>query len=216
MSRRGSGVDESGRPIVAELGRAETPEEAVARKAAASASRRNGKTALNLFVALLASLGIVAFLVMVVVRPDQGRMYDPVDYLAAAEAAQGTLDVPVVAPAMPEDWHANHAELRTGSDGVTAWSVGFTTPAEKYLAIIQGVDANTSWLADQVRDARAGAVVTIDGVPWTIYDRRGESSPGNVAYALVTDAGGSTIVLAGTADDEEFEALAVAVAKELE
>ena len=98
---------------------------------------------------------------------------------------------------------------------VTAWTVGFTTPAQKYLAVIQGVDANPSWTADQVRDARAGAVITIGGVQWTSYDRRDSDDPGNVAYALVTEADGSTIVLAGTAGDEEFAALAAAVAKEL-
>lgn len=215
MSPRQAGVDDSGRPIVAELGRAETPQETADRKAAASAKRRGNQTAFNLFVAVIASLAIVAFLVMVVVRPDQGPMYEPVDYLSLAEAAQGTVDEPIVAPAMPEGWRANHAELGTGSDGVTAWSVGFTTPAERYLAIVQGIDANDSWVADQVRKARAGKTVTIDGITWTSYDRRGASDPGNVAYALVTTSGASTIVLAGTAGEEEFTALAAAVAKEL-
>lgn len=215
MSPRSAGVDEAGHPIVAELGRAETPQETADRKAAASAKRRGGQTALNLFIAVLASLGIVAFLVMVVVRPDQGALHQPVDYLALASDAGGVVDEPIVAPAMPEGWSANHAELRTGADGVTVWSVGFTTPAEKYLAIIQGIDANASWVADQVRDARAGVIVTIDGVDWTSYDRRGASDPGNVAYALVATVGGSTIVLAGTAADPEFEQLATAIAKEL-
>ena len=215
MSPRAAGVDDSGRPIVAELGRAETPQETADRKAAASAKRRGNQTAFNLFVAVVASLAIVAFLVMVVVRPDQGPMYEPVDYLSLAEAAQGTVDEPIVAHAMPEGWRANHAELGIGSDGVTVWSVGFTTPAERYLAIIQGIDANDSWVADQVRKARAGKTVTIDGVAWTSYDRREASDPGNVAYALVTTSGASTIVLAGTAGDEEFRALAAAVAKEL-
>ena len=71
MSPRSTGVDEEGRPIVAELGRAETPGETAERKAAASATRRSGQTALNLFIAVLASLGVVAFVVVVVVRPDQ-------------------------------------------------------------------------------------------------------------------------------------------------
>lgn len=215
MSPRQAGVDESGRPIVAELGRAETPEETAERKAVASARRRGNQTAFNLFVAVVASLAIVAFLVMVVVRPDQGRLYEAADYLGTAEAAQGTVDEPIVAPALPETWHANHAELTTGSDDVTTWTVGFTTPDEDYLAIIQGIDANSSWVAEQVREARPGATVTIDGVAWTSYDRRTASDPGNVAYALVTESGGSTIVLAGTAGEREFEELATAVAKEL-
>lgn len=215
MSPRYSGTDEAGRPIVAELGRAETPQETAERKATASAKRRGNQTALNLFVAVLASLVLVGFLVMVVVRPDNGSLVDPVDYLAVAEGAQGTTDQQVVAPVLPDAWSANHAELRTGSDNVTTWQVGFTTPEENYLAIIQGIDANTSWVAEQVRGARAGVVVRIDGVEWTSYDRRDVTDPGNVAYALVTTHGDSTIVLAGTAEDNEFETLAAAIAKEL-
>src|SRR5690606_28187846 len=77
VSPRDPRVDETGRPIVAELGRAETPQETAERKAAASATRRTNQTALNLFIAVLASLAIVAFLVMVVVRPDQGSLVPP-------------------------------------------------------------------------------------------------------------------------------------------
>jgi len=215
VSPRQAGTDEAGRPIVAELGRAETPQETAERKAAASAKRRSNQTALNLAIALVASLVLVVFLVMVVVRPDQGKLYESADYLTAAQDAEGVVGEPIVAPALGEGWSANHAELSTGSDGVTTWTVGFTTPAERYLAIIQGIDANASWVADQVRDARAGVIVTIDGVLWTSYDRRDASDPGNVAYALVTESGDSTIVLAGTAEDDEFAALATAIAKEL-
>jgi hypothetical protein len=215
VSPRDTGVDETGRPIVAELGRAETPQETAERKAAASAKRRGSQTALNLFIAVLASLAIVAFLVMVVVRPDRGALYEPADYAGSAADAQGVTDVPIIAPPLPDGWSANHAELTTCSDGVTVWTAGFTTPAGDYLAIIQGIDANASWVADQVRDARAGATVTIDGVDWTSYDRRTSSDPGNVAYALVTTTDDSTIVLAGTAEDAEFAFLATAIAKEL-
>ena len=68
MSR--SGTDENGRPIVAELGRAETPQETADRKAISSAKRRSNQTVINLVIAVVASLGIVVFLLVVVVRPD--------------------------------------------------------------------------------------------------------------------------------------------------
>ena len=45
------------------------------------------------------------------------------------------------------------------------------------------------------------------------YDRRSADDVGNLAYALVTTAGASTIVLAGTASDAEFAVLADAVAR---
>lgn len=216
MSRRYDAVDEAGRPIVAELGRAETPAEAAERKASSSARRRSNQTALNLFIAVLASFLIVAFLYIVVVRPDNGPLYEPADYLANAQDAETAVGEPIVAPPLPEGWSANFAELTTGSDGVTVWRVGFTTPAGDYLEISQGFDANASWVASRVRDARAGETVTIDGLSWASYDRRGVADPGNVAYALVTTIDTSTVVLAGTAEDAEFTYLATAIAKELE
>lgn len=216
MNPRHDAVDESGRPIVAELGRAETPQETAERKAVASAKRRSNQTALNLFIAVLASLVVVAFLYMVVVRPDQGPLYDSVDYLADARDAATAVEQPIVAPPLPDDWSANVAQLDTkAADGVTVWRVGFTTPEGAYLEIVQGIDANASWVAGQVRDARAGDTVAIEGLRWTSYDRRTESNPGNVAYALVTTIDASTVVLAGTADDDEFAYLATAIAKEL-
>ena len=55
--------------IVAELGRPETAEETAQRKAENSRKHRANQTALNLVGATVASLAIVAFLVIVVVRP---------------------------------------------------------------------------------------------------------------------------------------------------
>src|SRR5690606_1488524 len=68
--RAGPARDEQGRPIVAELGRAETPAETAARAAASRAQRRRNQTPLNLVLALAASFAVVLFLVLVVVRPD--------------------------------------------------------------------------------------------------------------------------------------------------
>jgi len=215
VSAREPGRDESGRPIVAELGRAETPQETADRKAAASKKRRTNQTALNLAIATVVSLVAAIALVLTVGLVDSGSRIEPVDYVAAAQAAQQVVDEPLAVPELPEGWKANRAALVTGSDGVVSWQVGFVTPEQDYIALVQGIDANASWLDDQVRGAKAGPQVAIDGTRWTSYDRRDASDPGNVAYALVTESGASTIVLAGTADDPEFEVLATAVTKGL-
>lgn len=210
-----SGRDDTGRPIVAELGRAETPEESADRKAAARATRRSNQTALNLVIALVASLGVVLFLIVVVVRPDPPR--PAVDYVAVAEGAQGAVgETRLAVPELPQGWSSNRAELeQSAADDVTRWEVGFLTPDDGYIGLVQGIDANASWIADQVQDARAGEEVSIGGLRWTSYDRRDAANPGNLAYALVAESGPSTIVLGGTASDEEFRTLAEAVAESL-
>jgi hypothetical protein len=205
-------VDDAGRPIVAELGRAETPEETAERKALARETRRSNQNTRNLVLALLASLGVVALIVLVVVRP-QSIERDPVDYAAVAADAQPGFDIPLVVPVLPEGWSANRAEsVDAGADGVQNWQIGLLTPGQQYIELTQGVDANDTWVSLQTHQADATDSFLIDGVGWSEYDRRDVQDPGNDAYILVATVDRSTVVLAGTAGDEEFQVLAEAVA----
>jgi len=189
-------------------------QEAAPTAAERRAARRANQTAFNLVLALIASLGIVLFLVVVVVRPDMEPR--TVDYVAAGEAAQGAVDETLAVPDLPEEWRANRAELVPDpSDGVPRWEIGFLTPDGQYIALVQGLDANATWLAAAVKNERAEASVRIGGLAWDVFDRRTVPDPGNHAYILATIEGASTVVLHGTADDAEFETLAAAVAEAL-
>jgi hypothetical protein len=215
-SSRLPSTDDDGRPIVAELGRAETPEEIADRKAAASAKRRSNQTATNLVLALLASLGVVALVVLVVVRPTSIDR-DPIDYAAVAGDAQQAVDVPLVVPDLPGGWTANRAELvQGGPDGIDSWQIGLLTPGEQYIGLVQGIDVDDRWMSEQTANADATGRVTIGDRDWQVYDRRDVTDPGNLAYVLTTVSGDSTIVLGGTASDAEFEVLAAAVGAELD
>ncbi|PZF56777.1 DUF4245 domain-containing protein [Curtobacterium sp. MCSS17_008] len=207
-------TDPDGRPIVAELGRPETPEETWARKDAARRSRREHQTAFNLVLALIASLGIVLFLVAVVVRPDQ-TVDRTVDYQQIAAEA----DVPGVtlaAPDLPDGFSSNRADFQERtSDGVQVWTVGLVTPDRQYIGLQQGIDANDSWVSNQLDQKPATGDRTIDGTEWTVYDRRDEGKDaGNHAYSLVSTFDRNTIVLSGTADDASFTTLAKAVTEQ--
>lgn len=208
-------TDADGRPIVAELGRAETPEETWARKDAARTARRQHQTAFNLVIALIASLGIVLFLVAVVVRPDTQIVDRTVDYRQVAADAD-VRGVELAAPTLPKGFSANRADWTDKSgDGVDVWTVGFLTPDKQYIGLQQGVDANASWVANQLDQKPATGSTTIDGTKWTVYDRRDEGKDaGNNAYALVQTTGKYTFVLAGTADDTSFRTLATAVSEQ--
>jgi hypothetical protein len=210
-----SSTDEAGRPIVAELGRAETPDEIADRKAAASARRRSNQTALNLVLALLASLGVVALVVLVVVRPSSIER-DPVDYAAVAADAQQAVDVPLVVPGLPAGWTANRAELVSGTaDGIDSWQIGLLTPGQQYIGFVQGISVDQRWVSEQTANARPTSTLTVGDLDWQVYDRRDAQDPGNLAYIMTTVSGDSTIVLGGTASDAEFEVLADAAAAEL-
>lgn len=200
--------------MVAELGRPETPAETAARKAENSRRHRSNQTLLNLVFALLASLGIVLFLVLVVVRPD-GATRAPVDYRADAVLSQPTVGHTLAAPKLPTGWSANADGVQTGSDKIVFWNVGLITPSQQYVGIIQGIDANATWVANKLTGAAATGTTTIGGLTWQIYDRRTDSTAGNYAYSLSTVSGASSIVLHGTATAAEFRTLAAAIIEQL-
>jgi hypothetical protein len=203
--------------VVAELGRPETPEETAARKAQNSANHRNRQTINNLVYSLIATVALVVVIVLVVPRGNPTATQPPVDYASVAQEAQGSQADPLLVPKLPADWTSNSAELRTKTaDGVDAWYIGLITPKGEYIGITQGFDANDSWVADQVDKSRIGGTRDIDGVTWDVYDNRKSSSDaGNVEYGLTTNAGHSSIVVVGTADDAEFRTVAASLAHQI-
>ncbi len=196
--------------VVAELGRPETPGETAARKAETSRRHRANQTLLNLVVALVASLAIVLFLVLVVVRPSQPAP-PAVDYRAAAAQAQPGAKARLAAPDLPKGWSANGAETKTGADGIVTWTVGFITPQNQYIGLVQGVDANETWVSNAVEQSRSTGSQRLGGARWLVYDRRDASDVGNYAYSMSTTAEGSSFVLHGTASTKEFHTLASAL-----
>lgn len=201
--------------IVAELGRPETPAETAARKAENSRKHRANQTLRNLVLALLASLAVVLVLVLVVVRPN-GPPRQPVDYRADAADSQAQAGQTLAAPPLPSGWSANNDGLNTGSDSVLSWGVGFITPSTQYIGLVQGIDANPTWLANKLQNKAATGTTSLGGHDWTVYDRRSDPDPGNYAYSLSTMIGSSTIVLHGTAPSAEFATLARAIAVQLD
>jgi len=221
VSPRHPGTDDDGRPIVAELGRAETPGEVADRRAASSRAHRANQTLINLLLAIGASLVIVIVLVLVVVRPAPEGAVHEVDYRGTAQQAQSSVDDRLAAPALPTGWYANRAELsQPGGGQVASWGVGLVSPGSRYIGLTQGFQADATWVADQVDKLQPTRTQTFGGLDWRVYDHRdapaNSGDDANVDYALVTTSGGSTIVLAGsTATDAEFATVATAIGKEL-
>lgn len=201
--------------VVAELGRPETPEETAARKAENSRKHRANQTLRNLLWSLAASLGLMILIVVVVVRPAQPER-PAVDFASIAAEAQPTIDEPLAVPVVPPQWDSNNADLGEARDGVSTWYIGFITPSSQFIALSQGIDANPTWLVTLLDQHLATGTETIDGRDWTVYNARDSDDPGNLAYAMVTEAGDSTYVLYGTADDNEFRTLAASVGSEID
>ena len=197
-------------PVVAELGRPETPEEASLRRDEARRNRRARQTTFNLIIATLASLLLAAFFGILMSNPGTPGI-EAVDHTSAADDAQAGIAEPLAAPPLPDGWQANRAELQTGDDDVKVWRLGLLTEGGGFIGLKQGIDANPSWLAAQVENTEETGSTSIAGLRWTI--REGDPE-GSLARAMTATDGGSTFVLYGTASDDEFTQLAEAVAEE--
>jgi len=177
----------------------------------AALRRRRAQTLPALVGALIATLGIVAFLVFIVVRPD-GMRPSTVDWHAVA-AESG--DPRLVDPKLPEGWSANTARLEQ-RDGAETWQIGFLTPSGEYIAMKQGFAPDAAWIDAQLDGvAPSGPSIDAGGLEWDVVDRRDERDTGNHAFALVAEASASSVVvLHGTASDEEFLVLAESIGAE--
>lgn len=208
-------------PIVAELGRPETPEETFARKAESSRLYRKRKTINNLVYSLLVSLGLVVFIVAIVPRNETPVAFD-VDFASEAQSAQGDFAVPLVVPEVPADWTANEAEIRTSADGVSEWYIGFLVgpkdaPTE-YVGVSQGIGVNPTWLLDATRERTPTGTVQVGGLDWIEYDAT-DLSPedaGNHAYMLVLEQGDQAYLVYGNNKPETVTKLAELVAADLD
>jgi hypothetical protein len=200
--------------IVAELGRPETAAETAARKAENSRAHRANQTTRNLVLALLASLVVVLFTVLIVVRQtpeNQGA----VDYRSIARQAQGVYSQPIAAPPMPSKWTANDAELKPGDGKSQTWYIGFLTPKQQYIGLEEGLQTSDEWFGTILGKTQSTGSKLIDGVTWKVYNQRDASNVGNFGYSLSSTIDGSRVVLHGSADDAEFDKLASAVSSSL-
>jgi hypothetical protein len=203
--------------VVAELGRPETPDETAERKAQNSRNHRNRQTINNLVFSLIATVGLVAVIVLFVPRGNPIDSTPAVDYKSIAAEAQGSEPDKLLSPSLPTGWKSNNAQLNTKTpDGVDSWYIGLLTPKGEYIGIRQGFAANDSWIAEQVNKSMIKNTTTIDGVKWDVYDNRQSGQDnGDVDYALVNTSGKSSTVVFGTADDEEFRTVARSLAEQI-
>ena len=208
-SSSSSGKTAKPRPIVAELGRPETPQEEAARRAENSRLYRQRKTVNNLVYSMLVTLGVVAIIYFAVPRGDAPVAWQ-VDYVTIGQQVQSTTTEHLVVPAMPTDWQANAAEIRTGADGVTEWRIGFVTPSQNFIGYEQAFGGNASWVSSRMESTAPVSTVDIDGVIWDVYDN---GSAGNNSYALTSTIDGVTYLLRGKADANEFAQLASVVTR---
>ena len=171
-----------------------------------AAAKRANASVIGMIMALLVSLLAIVPVVLLNASQKTDAFRPEVDVAAVSANAKGVAGFTPVAPQLPAGYSPNYARWDSGSaDGVAHWDIGYLTPAQKFVSIVQTASANPTWLADQVKKAPTTGTRTVAGVDWTLYDKPG------IEKSLVAKIGGTTVVVSGSAGFDEFDAVASAV-----
>lgn len=188
-------------PIVAELGRPETPDETAARKAASSRTYRSSQNVRNLVAALLVTLAIVAVIIFAVPRGEPVAA-ERIDVAGIAENVESTVESPVIVPELGDFWRVNAAEMEGGE--TTVWDVTLAPAAQDergFVRLAQAFDADASWAPQRLNGIAPTDTVRIDGMDWDVFGI-GDSAKDNVSYAIGTQAGDDYVLLYGSMSAE--------------
>lgn len=177
----------------------------------AAAAKRANASVIGMIIALV--LSIAAFLPVVLMNPaPKSDGYSPsIDVAGIAANAAGVAGFTPVAPQAGDGYRANYARWESGiATGVATWEVGYLTPKNSFIGLVQTKQSNPTWLRDQTKSAPVTGTRNAGGKDWELRDNgKGEKS-------MVLNYRGTTVVLSGPASLAEFSTLGAAVVAALD
>ncbi|WP_425452067.1 DUF4245 domain-containing protein [Arthrobacter silvisoli] len=175
---------------------------------AAKAAKRANASVIGMVIALLVC--VLAFLPIVLMNPTpKSDGYRPdINVAAIAANARDVAGFTPVAPDAGDTFRPNYARWESGSgSGVPTWEIGFLTPKESFIGLVQTSKANPTWLLQQTKNAPVTGKRNAGGRDWELRD----AGKGN--RSMVLEYKGTTIILSGPASLDEMSTLAAAVVK---
>ncbi|WP_456608496.1 DUF4245 domain-containing protein [Blastococcus sp. SYSU DS0619] len=191
-------------PDDAGASRAEVPPPSSAVQRADRMSAANMlRSLLPLVVICLLIVGWIAF------KNDPGDPVREIDPSTTIQLAQSRADYPVPAPSgLGEDYRPTSARTDAGNaaegDAVTL-QIGYLTPSGGYAGYVVSDAPEADAVTAVLDGATEDGAVELAGEQWT----RSTTQRGETALSRVTD--GVTLVVTGSADDDELAAVAAAV-----
>lgn len=127
----------------------------------------------------------------------------PVDYLTSVQGIQAGDGLPVAyPPTLPDGWQATVVAYESGQ----LWSLSLLTDEESFVGLRQGTDPVEDLVEEFVdADAEEGDPVELDGAvagTWRTFTDSGGD------YAVAAEVEGTSVVVLGTAGEEEVRAIA--------
>lgn len=168
----------------------------------------------NLIAALIATLAIVAVIVLMVPRGDVERPSD-VDVAAIAQRVESDIKHPVVVPEVSPQWRVNSAKLVGGAP--SAWEIIYAPgEGQGFIRVSQGLKADPGWASRELPTGKPGEVMTLGGVEWQSYTFADPSKSGNISYALSTVAGTDHVLVFGSSPEKIMQETATALAPQID
>jgi hypothetical protein len=155
---------------------------------------------------------VLICLVIVGWQAFQRKAEDPVreiDPTSTVRVVAERAAYPLVAPAgLPEDYRPTSVRTDAGDAGEgdpVTLEIGYVTPSTEFAGFVVSDDPRAEPVRNVLADAREEGSVRLGGTTWT----RSTTERGETALSRVQD--GVTVVVTGSASDEELETVAEAV-----
>lgn len=177
---------------------------------APAVERANRMTAANMLRSLLPVVVICLLLVFwQSLQEDADKGLRVVDPSSAVQLAAARASYAVPAPAgLDEEYRPTSARTDAGDAGEgdpVTLEIGYLTPSEEFAGFVVSDDRRAAPLRAVLDDAEEEGTVQVDGETWI------RSTTARDETALVREADGVTVVVTGSATDDELETVAAAV-----
>ena len=178
---------------------------------AAGAAKRANASVIGMIIALALSIGTFLPIVLMNPSPKSDGYRPDVNVSAIAQNAAGVAGFTPLAPSAGDTFRPNYARWESGTgSGVATWEIGYITPRESFIGLVQTRQSNPTWLLQQVKNAPVTGTRNAGGRDWELRD----SGKGDKSMVLVHR--GTTVILSGPAQLDEFSVLAAAVVTSLD
>jgi hypothetical protein len=131
-----------------------------------------------------------------------------VDPASTVQLAAARADYPLVLPAGLDDYRVTSARTDAGNAGEgdpVTLEIGYLTPSSEYAGFVVSDDPRSDPVATALDGAQEQGIVDVGGRTWT------RSTTERDETALVHESDGVTVVVTGSASDDELEEVAAAV-----
>ncbi|ADB34592.1 hypothetical protein Kfla_5586 [Kribbella flavida DSM 17836] len=183
--------------------RARARAEAIAYRAQDRVNRAKARTLTNMFWAMLVTLLVVAFLMLVTWRPKEEKVR-AVEYTAQLADAKKVAPWILGPSPLPPGWTATNVEFRAPQQSPITWHLGTVTDQRKYVGLEQSNVTTRGFQNDELGKTEDDGTSTVGGVVWqrrTLLEREGE-------HALVRVGSGITTIVVGDAGYPALETFA--------